>query len=133
MSRKKNFEKIVCRFMALILLLSGMCFETVKADSFSLCADSQSEAAIWTACADECAHQCVRETSGISQNPILVTHNRQQTQRTGFFPLQVFFCPVSSPEHSLYYEKMAFLLPVAATVSGHAIICYIHHQDGQKG
>ena len=134
MMGKVRNHKWICLFLAIVIMISGICLEKIPADSFFSCSHSNTIAKSDGILRDVSAYK----TETLSQREVLSSlrtakrETRRNQVRTGF---QTGFC-VSYAE----FLPQNFQSNQAAELdtrdcegsSSVAILSYIHNQDGEK-
>lgn len=130
--RKQN--NIICLLLTAIMLLSGMCYEKVHADSlfsYESLADNTSS----MDSSDSLADNTVLLLGELfSQRNVItsIRHTRQTDERTGpRTDLYLSFVD-ALPHYSIFYSMAADVELYSEARSNTVIINFIHHKDGKK-
>jgi len=131
MFKKKQW---ICNFMALMLLLTGMCIDEVKADSIFLC--PQTAVIIGTETADAVLSDadvevteilCARTTGTGSQIAAQITNGRRTVKLSIVFLCVAFFSLLLSNFYTV--ERIAEFPCLSERA---AVLKFIHNTDGKK-
>lgn len=128
-------KRWICKFIVLSILISGMCFENVKADSiFVYTTDSSSDSYLCssedTILAQEvCTTEMlgVRTASSMQQLANRVTNNKRELRF-----LLVFMCVVAVLQLFSNFYTTVDILQFSKRQSKTVVLNYIHNMDGKK-
>lgn len=128
-------RKYICFLLMVILVVSGMCFDTVKADAYFLFekAANESSMSYINKSATVKQHAYVEEQT--EKNEICsvserIGGRRETRARNANGNASLQSALLSESQLQSYHEAARFILP-KNTMSA-AIISYVHHQDGSK-
>lgn len=132
MQRNKQW---ICYFIALFIFMSGMCFESIKADSLALCTSKEDTtyASLTGGSIVSGMEARTEEIAGANRTTRILGIQNQSVQlrRTvRLFCSYVLSLASIALAHKFYTAEE---LLVQATANGHAVVLnYIHNIDGKK-
>ena len=122
-------------YLAIAIILSGMCFENIATDSFVQSVDS-ANVMHHSSVSDNVLnrnHLCAGELLGVHDGINLVNHTQRMKGQSGKKTILTQSFSKHTPDFSFKMPKSTYRLADFEVCCREVIICYIHHQDGAKG
>lgn len=136
MNTMHHMKKWICILFALAITISGMCFDTVKADSSFCCIEQvkTSEISYVSTVFEQNEDFCTSELLGIAKGQgNIVTRSTYKSKNNSARLFAIHSLTAFLPENTLYKtEVLSRCLWKKVRSSLQNIVCYIHHQDGSK-
>ena len=131
---KRRYGKLICIFIALFILISGMCQEIPQADSLFACLDNSSSTSYISSPKGTLSQYELssKETIGIRSTAFISDSSRKTDLRMTLrvslvlFLAEDFLLKLSIP------QRAAETVCVSETHFFTAILNYLHRQDGKK-
>ena len=131
---KRRYGKLICIFIALFILISGMCQEIPQADSLFACLDNSSSTSYISSPKGTLSQYELssKETIGIRSTAFISDSSRKTDLRMTLrvslvlFLAEDFLLKISIP------QRAAETVCVSETHFFTAILNYLHRQDGKK-
>lgn len=131
---KRRYGKLICIFIALFILISGMCQEIPQADSLFACLDNSSSTSYINSPKGTLSQYELssKETIGIRSTAFISDSSRKTDLRMTLrvslvlFLAEDFLLKISIP------QRAAETVCVSETHFFTAILNYLHRQDGKK-
>ena len=124
----------ICNFIALVILLTGMCLDEVRADSIFVCPQTtavagvkMAEAVLTDVDVEPVQLLCTRNSVTSSQIAAQITSVRRTIKLSMLFLCVAVFSLLLSNFYSV--ERNASFQYLSERT---AVICYIHNTDGKK-
>lgn len=117
------------------ILISGMCFEHVEADSLFVHAVNENHEVVLTSAKDIPVQQtiCTNEMSGTQRLECSEVQLRRSNQKSAVRTGTALSSLEILPKNPILYKAMVMETVDNQPSGKEVIIAYIHHQDGAKG
>lgn len=136
MNTMRHMKKWICILFALAITISGMCFDTIKADSSFYCIEQagSSEISYVSTVFEQNKDLCTCELLGIEKGQgSIVTRGTYKTKNNSAKLFMVHSFAAILPENTFYKKEVINRFLCKNVISSlYNILCYIHHQDGSK-
>lgn len=130
----RTYQKVISAILAIFLLVSGMCLENTKADSYNLSSVSKQEASLSDSLGVEYGYvqSCAEEILG-QQNISNIIGSVRNSNLKKDSKYSFVFLVVNESVHSLIHFNMTEHTIVSPEKHcENVILSYIHNQDGKK-
>ena len=130
----RTYQKVISAILAIFLLVSGMCLENTKADSYNLSSVSKQEASLSNSLSVEYDYvqSCAEEILG-RQNISNIIGSVRNSNLKKDSKYSLVFLVVNEFVHSLIHFNMTeHTIASPEKHCENVILSYIHNQDGKK-